>query len=105
VLRRTIERRFFDGDDRIWTRFSVAPGTAELLVIHNDEDDVVDPAQAQVLLRRYGDHAHFLPTTGLGHRRILSDPAVITEAVAFVQDAETPIAGPSDVAEGLDLSA
>ncbi|MEU8226043.1 alpha/beta hydrolase [Kribbella sp. NPDC048915] len=108
VLRRTIERRYFDGDDQIWTRFSVRPGKAELLVVHNDEDDVVDPAQARLLLRSYGDHAHFLPTTGLGHRRILSDPAVIAEAVAFVQDADLRAdvrADDSDVAEGLDLSA
>ncbi|WP_427895387.1 alpha/beta hydrolase [Kribbella sp. GL6] len=96
-LRRSIERGYFDGDHDIWTRFSVTTGKAELLVIHNDEDDIVDPAQAQLLLRNYGPHAHFLPTTGLGHRRILSDPAVITEAVAFLQD--------SDVPEGLDLSA
>ena len=100
-LRRQIERGYFDGDDQIWTRFSVTTGKLELLVIHNDEDEVVDPAQAQVLLRNYGDRAHFLPTTGLGHRRILSDPAVITEAVAFLQDAEQD----SDVPEGLDLSA
>jgi pimeloyl-ACP methyl ester carboxylesterase len=96
-LRRSIERGYFDGDDQIWTRFSVTTGKADLLVIHNDEDDVVDPEQARVLLRNYGERAHFLPTTGLGHRKILSDPAVIAEAVAFLQD--------SDVPEGLDLSA
>lgn len=97
ALRRSIERGYFDGDEQIWTRFSVATGNADLLVIHNDEDEVVDPGQARVLLRAYGPRAHFLPTTGLGHRRILSDPAVITEAVAFLQD--------SDVAESLDLGA
>ncbi|MGW7682856.1 alpha/beta hydrolase [Kribbella sp. NPDC054772] len=102
-LRRSIERRYFDGDDQIWTRFSVQSGKQELLVIHNDEDDVVDPRQAQVLLRGYGERAHFHPTTGLGHRRILSDPAVITQAVAFLQDQDSDVA--SDVAEGLDLSA
>jgi pimeloyl-ACP methyl ester carboxylesterase len=96
-LRRSIERGYFDGDQQIWSRFSVAAGKAELLVIHNDEDEVVDPEQAQVLLRSYGERAHFLPTTGLGHSRILQDPAVIAEAVAFLQD--------SDVPEGLDLSA
>lgn len=109
ALRRSIERAYFDGDDRIWTRFSVATGTADLLVIHNDEDDVVHPRQARVLLRNYGTRAHFFPTTGLGHRRIMTDPAVITEAVAFLQDAEARSAVPSDVrsdvSEGLDLSA
>ncbi|MGZ0147203.1 alpha/beta hydrolase [Kribbella sp. WER1] len=96
-LRRCIERGYFDGDDDIWTRFTVTAGKAELLVVHNDEDEVVHPSQARLLLRNYGPHAHFLPTTGLGHRRILSDPAVITEAVAFLQE--------SDVPEGLNLSA
>ena len=100
-LRRSIERGYFDGDDQIWTRFSVTTGKTELLVIHNDEDEVVDPGQARVLLRNYGPRAHFLPTTGLGHRRILADPAVITEAVAFLQDSDVP----SDVPEGFDLSA
>jgi pimeloyl-ACP methyl ester carboxylesterase len=105
ALRRNIERGYFDGDDQIWTRFSVATGDIDLLVIHNDEDDVVDPRQARVLLRAYGPRAHFLPTNGLGHSRILSDPEVITEAVAFLQDSDVRSDVPSDVAERLDLGA
>jgi pimeloyl-ACP methyl ester carboxylesterase len=97
ALRRCIERGYFDGDDDIWTRFSVTTGDLDLLVIHNDEDDVVDPRQAGVLVRAYGPRAHFLATNGLGHSRILGDPEVITEAVAFLQD--------SDVPERLDLGA
>jgi hypothetical protein len=96
-LRRAIERGLFDGDETIWAKYSVAEGTTELLAIHNDEDEVVDPGQAPILLRRYGSKAHFLQTTGLGHRRIMLDPEVITEAVAYLQD--------SDVAERLDLGA
>ncbi|TCM43399.1 alpha/beta hydrolase [Kribbella sp. VKM Ac-2568] len=101
-LRRSIERRLFDGDDGIWTRYSVAAGDVDLLAIHNDEDDVVDPTQAPVLLAKYGPRAHFLQTNGLGHRRIMTDPEVITEAVAFVQDS---LGVDSDVAERLDLGA
>ncbi|MFI6679599.1 alpha/beta hydrolase family protein [Kribbella sp. NPDC050470] len=93
-LKRSIERRLFDGDPEIWTKYSVGPGAAELLVIHNDVDDVVDPAQVDVLLASYGPNARFSGKTGLGHGRILSDPAVIEEAVAFL-----------DVAERLDLGA
>jgi hypothetical protein len=93
-LRRQIERRLFDADPEIWTRYSVGAGEADLLVIHNDMDDVVDPAQVPVLLASYGPRARFSPKTGLGHGRILSDPAVIEEAATFL-----------DVAEGLDLSA
>ncbi|MEU4197825.1 alpha/beta hydrolase [Kribbella sp. NPDC026611] len=103
-LRREIERGYFDGDRDIWTRFSVMTGKLPLLVVHNDEDNVVHPEQARVLLRNYGAQAHFHPTTGLGHSRILQDPAVITEAVAFLQDQQSVQEG-SDVPEGLDLSA
>jgi pimeloyl-ACP methyl ester carboxylesterase len=97
ALRRSIERGLFQGDDEIWTKYSVSAGEVDLLVIHNDEDDVVDPAQAEVLLTAYGSRARFRQTNGLGHRRILVDPDVITEAVAFLED--------SDVAERLDLGA
>lgn len=100
VLRRSIERRLFDGDPEIWTKYSVATGEIDLLAIHNDEDDVVDPEQAPVLLAKYGPRAVFLQTNGLGHRRIMTDPEVITEAVAFLQEAVA-----SDVAERLDLGA
>jgi pimeloyl-ACP methyl ester carboxylesterase len=102
-LRRTIERQLFQGDETIWTKYSVAAGDVELLVIHNDEDDVVDPGQAPLLLTQYGSKAHFLQTNGLGHRRIMIDPEVITEAVAFLQDQRST--ENSDVAERLDLGA
>jgi pimeloyl-ACP methyl ester carboxylesterase len=112
-LKRSIERGLFDGDPEIWTRFSVGPGEAELLIIHNDVDDVVDPSQVAVLLASYGPKARFSPKTGLGHGRILSDPAVIDEAIAFVTSEEVarrPSSSSdasewSDVAEGLDLGA
>ena len=81
----------------------MSAGDVDLLVIHNDEDEVVDPAQAPVLLASYGPRAHFLQTNGLGHRRIMVDPEVITEAVAFIQDQQS--IQDSDVAERLDLSA
>jgi pimeloyl-ACP methyl ester carboxylesterase len=103
ALRRSIERGLFQGDDQIWTKYSVSAGEVDLLVIHNDEDDVVDPAQADVLLAAYGSRAYYLSTNGLGHRRIMVDPEVITEAVAFVQDQRS--SEDSDVAERLDLGA
>ncbi|MEV6418090.1 alpha/beta hydrolase [Kribbella sp. NPDC051718] len=102
-LRKAIERGLFDGDETIWAKYSVSEGATELLAIHNDEDDVVDPSQAPILLKRYGSKAHFLQTNGLGHRRIMVDPEVITEAVAYIQD-QLSIQD-SDVAERLDLGA
>jgi pimeloyl-ACP methyl ester carboxylesterase len=97
-LRRAIERHYFPGITDVWTRFSVGEDDLELLVIHNDEDDVVDPAQAEILLAQYGPRARFLQTKGLGHRRIMIDPDVLTEAIAFLEQE-------SDVAERLDLGA
>ncbi|WP_328321780.1 alpha/beta hydrolase [Kribbella sp. NBC_00382] len=102
-LRKAIERGLFDGDETIWAKYSVSEGATELLAIHNDEDDVVDPSQAPILLKRYGAKAHFLQTNGLGHRGIMVDPEVITEAVAYIQDQHS--IQDSDVAERLDLGA
>ncbi|TDD45839.1 alpha/beta hydrolase [Kribbella antibiotica] len=103
-LRREIEGRLFDGDPEIWTKFSVGPGAADLLVIHNDVDKIVDPAQVAVLLAAYGPRARHSARTGLGHSRILADPTVIEEAVTFLTGKD-PVSERSDVAEGLDLSA
>jgi pimeloyl-ACP methyl ester carboxylesterase len=100
ALRRSIERGLFAGDREIWTKYSAGPGEVDLLMIHNDEDDVVDPEQAPLLLAAYGPKARFRQTNGLGHRRIMVDPDVIAEAVAFVSSADV-----LDVAERLDLGA
>ena len=85
ALRRSIERGLFEGDGDIWTRFSgVRPAECDLLVVHNDLDEVVDPAQARLLVAAYGSRARLVETTGLGHHRILSDAAVIDEAMGFL---------------------
>lgn len=81
-LRRAIERRYFDGDAGIWERFSAHPAPGrELLVVHDTEDRVVDVRQADLLAAAGGE---VVRTTGLGHSRILGDPAVVTDVVAFL---------------------
>lgn len=102
ALRRSIERDLFQGDREIWTKYSVSAGEIGLLAVHNDLDDVVDPDQADRLVAAYGPSARLLRTTGLGHRGMLLDDAVITEAVAFLTAADLRA---SDVAEGVDLGA
>lgn len=83
-LRRAIERRYFDGDDGIWDRFSAQPAPGrELLVVHDAQDPVVEPVQADVITRAYGDAAARLVTSGLGHNRILRDPDVVAATVDF----------------------
>jgi pimeloyl-ACP methyl ester carboxylesterase len=57
--------------------------TTPLLVIH-DEDDREIPIQAGELVARSWPEAEFFRTRGLGHRRVLRDPAVIAKAVDFV---------------------
>jgi hypothetical protein len=84
-LRRAIERAYFDGDTGIWERFSARPMAGrEVLVIHDAADSVVDRGQADLLVAALVDRVRFVETAGLGHGRILRDPQVIAETVAFV---------------------
>jgi len=57
---------------------------SQLLVVHDREDPEVSFAHADRLARQWPD-ARLVVTEGLGHRRILRDPAVIAETVAFVR--------------------
>ena len=82
ALRRAIERRYFGGDPGIWERFSAHPAPGrELLVLHDTDDRVVDVGQAD-LLAAVG--AEVVRTTGLGHSRILADPAVVSDVVDYL---------------------
>jgi pimeloyl-ACP methyl ester carboxylesterase len=54
-----------------------------LLVVH-DEDDAVVPVIDGVALASSARRGQIRPTTGLGHQRILRDPGVVTDVVAFV---------------------
>jgi hypothetical protein len=84
-LRRAIERRWFDGDTGIWERFSAQPAPGrDILVVHDTGDRVVDRAQADVVTAAYGPRATLLETSGLGHGRILRDPAVVSATVDFL---------------------
>jgi pimeloyl-ACP methyl ester carboxylesterase len=55
---------------------------APLLVIHDEEDREV-PIEAGELVARSWPGAELVRTRGLGHRRILRDPAVVARAVEF----------------------
>ncbi|HJW34863.1 MAG TPA: alpha/beta fold hydrolase [Holophagaceae bacterium] len=57
--------------------------TTPLLVVHDDQDREV-PMEEAVDTASAHPGAQLLPTTGLGHRRILKDPAVIREVVRFM---------------------
>lgn len=63
-------------------------GSSQPLLIVADEDDREVPlADARRLAEIHPD-AHLTVTSGLGHRRILSDPAVLREVTGFLATAE-----------------
>ena len=55
------------------------------LLIHDSHDADI-PWQEGHAVAQAWDKAQFIKTSGLGHRRILRDPAVIESAVRFVDD-------------------
>lgn len=64
---------------------------AGLLILHDEEDREVSYDQAKLLAATWPS-AQLVTTTGLGHRRILRDPAVLAEAVAYATQS-APISG------------
>ncbi|MFD3466016.1 alpha/beta hydrolase [Streptomyces sp. NPDC058682] len=88
ALRTHVERRLFPGDPDVWQRLDarrrLSGMRAPILLVHDTQDDVIDPAQSRAIAAAYGPQARLIETTGLGHRRILADPDVIATAVDFV---------------------
>ncbi|MFD3484565.1 alpha/beta hydrolase [Streptomyces sp. NPDC058665] len=86
-LRRRIERELFPGEPDIWSRFSVPRKEVEgmsFLVVHDEDDDLVEPAHSRALAGALGDRAGLVVTRGLGHRRILGDSQVVAAVRDFV---------------------
>ncbi|MFF2185947.1 alpha/beta hydrolase [Streptomyces sp. NPDC058155] len=92
-LRGRIERELFPGETDIWSRFSVprtgtAVGASSFLVVHDEDDDMVDPAASRALSASLsatlGDRARLVVTRGLGHRRIIGDRQVAASVRDFV---------------------
>jgi pimeloyl-ACP methyl ester carboxylesterase len=88
ALRRSIERTLFPGERDIWRRFDATHRpegvAADVLLFHDEDDDVVGADQSRLLADAYGARARLVVTRGLGHRRILADPGVVAAAVDFV---------------------
>jgi pimeloyl-ACP methyl ester carboxylesterase len=77
-----------------WAQFAshYAPrGEQRSLLIHDSDDYVVPLDEARALLPHW-PNTRLMITSGLGHRRILKNKAVIAESVAFIQG-ETSLAG------------
>jgi pimeloyl-ACP methyl ester carboxylesterase len=90
AFRRALSAANLAGPDEL-DGASLAPRmTAPLLVVH-DRDDREVPYTDGVAAAAVWSGARLVTTTGLGHRRILSDPAVVSEVREFV-------AGPDETA-------
>jgi hypothetical protein len=72
---------------------------AGLLVIHDREDREIPFLHGEELAAAWPD-AKLHATRGLGHRRILRDPGVITDAVSFLREGVRPPA--SDLVREVD---
>jgi pimeloyl-ACP methyl ester carboxylesterase len=82
-MRRSIEHRFGEK----WEDFDVLSAartmTAPLLVFHDRDDPDVSWTDGAAIASAWPG-AQLVSTTGLGHRRIVHDPEVVSRAVAFL---------------------
>lgn len=92
-LTRRIEQVLFPGTEAIWERFDATDRPEELgipvLVVHDEDDPTVPLDQAHRLKAAYGDRLDLLVTRGLGHRRILTEPAVLDNVIGFLSSERT----------------
>ncbi|MEO8094417.1 MAG: alpha/beta hydrolase [Pseudolysinimonas sp.] len=92
AVRARTERRMFRGVDEIWDRFSATstPLRADIpwLVLHDEDDAVIDVAQAHSLVAAHPRSTELVLTSGLGHNRPLRDDDVLDRITAFVDGAE-----------------
>ncbi|MFT2017105.1 alpha/beta hydrolase [Streptomyces sp. 796.1] len=90
-LRERIEHRLFAEVPGPWELFDATRNTAEIdvpmRVIHDVDDEMVPVAQAHALKAAYGEQADLVLTRGLGHRKVLGEPAVIDSALEFIAPA------------------
>lgn len=82
-LRARSERRLRLGWRDLDVRVHARRMSAPLLVIHDHEDDTV-PFSHGADIAHHWPGATLLETTGLGHRDLLNDPAVITRVLEFL---------------------
>ncbi|MEO8095987.1 MAG: alpha/beta hydrolase [Pseudolysinimonas sp.] len=88
ILRRRIERTLLDGDATRWRTFvsELEPTdvTTPVLVIHDSGDAAVPVSEGERIASAHNGPTELVITTGLGHSRILGDPAVLQRIAEFV---------------------
>jgi pimeloyl-ACP methyl ester carboxylesterase len=91
AVRARTERRMFRGIDDIWNRYSATstplPAGIPWLVLHDEDDAVIDVGQARALVAAHPSSAELVLTSGLGHNRPLRDDDVLDRITAFVDGA------------------
>jgi pimeloyl-ACP methyl ester carboxylesterase len=94
-LRSRIERRTFPEVTDMWHRFVAeldpADARTPLLVVHDSSDPVLDPRQSELIAEAHNGPTEVIRTDGLGHLRILSDPAVVGAIARFVDTVRQPL--------------
>lgn len=92
-LRERVEERFL----RLWSDYSLAAAApamrVPLLVIHDTDDEDTAWSGGAKLVELWPG-AELLTTSGLGHRRILRDDAVVQAATAFIAGTRPASASP-----------
>ncbi len=87
--RRRLERRVGASFGELNVASFAARITAPVLVVHDQDDDEV-PWDAGEENARLLPAGRLVTTHGLGHRRILRDPAVVERAVRFLEEGIVP---------------
>jgi pimeloyl-ACP methyl ester carboxylesterase len=86
-MKRSIERRF----GQSWEDFDVLRAartmTAPLLVFHDRDDRDVAWTDGEAIAAAWPG-AELVSTSGLGHRRIVHDPDVVSRSVAFLEQSK-----------------
>ena len=87
AVRARTERRLFRGMTDIWNRFSATssplPDRIPWLVLHDEDDAVIDVSQAHSLVAANPESTRLVLTSGLGHNRPLRDDAVASVVVGM----------------------
>ncbi|NOQ94704.1 MAG: alpha/beta fold hydrolase [Methylophaga sp.] len=82
--KRLLEQQF---GEELWQQYSMPNMVRKIstsgLIIHDDGDDAI-PVDRSKMIAQVWNESELVLTSGLGHRRILRDKAVITKAVEFI---------------------
>lgn len=87
-MKRSIELRFGQSWDDFDVLRAAATMTAPLLVFHDRDDRDVEWGDGAAIAAAWPG-AELVSTEGLGHRRIVHDPAIVSRAVAFLAESRS----------------